>query len=77
MVNSLSDFKNCTAVMSGKERRMIKSNIIGRVVALSLLGTGAAQSTAPTGTIQGSAIAIFRKVFVTSREFLMYCRSSE
>ena len=35
---------------------MIKSGIIGLVVALSLLGTSAAQSTAPTGTIQGSVV---------------------
>jgi hypothetical protein len=35
---------------------MIKSGIIGLVVAFSLSVTGAAQSTAPTGTIQGSVV---------------------
>ena len=49
---------------------MIKSGIIGLVVALSLLGTGAAQSTAPTGTIQGSVVdssgAIIAGVRVTA-----------
>ena len=39
-----------------EERLMIKSGIIGLVVALALLGSGAAQSTAPTGTIQGSVV---------------------
>ena len=49
---------------------MIKNGIIGRVVALSLLGSGAAQSTAPTGTILGSVVdssgAIIAGVRVTA-----------
>ena len=39
-----------------KERGMIKNGIIELVVVLSLLGSGAAQATAPTGTIQGSVV---------------------
>jgi carboxypeptidase family protein len=56
--------------MSRKGRLMIKSGIIGLVVALSMLGTGVAQSTAPTGTIQGSVMdssgAIIAGVRVTA-----------
>jgi len=39
-----------------EERLMIRSGIVGLVVVLSLVGTAAAQSTAPTGTIQGSVV---------------------
>jgi len=39
-----------------EERLMIRNGIIGLVVVLSLVGAGAAQSTAPTGTIQGSVM---------------------
>src|SRR4030095_1133583 len=56
--------------MSGIERLMIKSGIIGMVVAFCLLGTGVAQSTGPTGTIQGSVMdssgAIIAGVRVTA-----------
>ena len=49
---------------------MVKSGTIRLVVAFSLLGTCAAQSTAPTGTIQGSVVdssgAIIAGVRVTA-----------